>query len=344
MQCDLPFVKAYADRHGRMRYYFRKKGSRAIALPGVPGSQEFLQAYQIARDAPKAAPAAPGVSAGSFDALCREYVSSADFSQFAKSTRQEMGYVIETLRKEHADKPVARLARRHIADWKDALAAKPGAANKMLRTVKTLMTYAVLKEYRKDNPASGIKFMKLGRFRAWSDDELTAFEATWPMGTMERMIYDLALFTGQRRGDLPGMKRTQVHGPNLLLTQHKTGKDMVIRIHTHLAKSMAAYLPTHKAETIIAGPAGATITPHYMSALFRAASRKAGLPTDCVLHGLRKTTARILAELGEKSSPITGHLTRAMQDEYERDASQKKMGSAAILSWEKADRKRGAKR
>jgi hypothetical protein len=67
--------------------------------------------------------------------------------------------------------------------------------------------------------------------------------------------------------------------------------------------------------------------------------RAAGVPGDCVLHGLRKTTARILAELGVKSAPVTGHLTRAMQDEYERDANQKKMGSAAILSWQEATRK-----
>ena len=40
-----------------------------------------------------------------------------------------------------------------------------------------------------------------------------------------------------------------------------------------------------------------------------------------------------------KSTPVTGHMTRAMQDEYECDANQKKMGGAAILSWEEALRK-----
>jgi hypothetical protein len=37
-----------------------------------------------------------------------------------------------------------------------------------------------------------------------------------------------------------------------------------------------------------------------------------------------------------KSTPVTGHVTRAMQDDYERDANQKKMGSAAIRSWQDA--------
>jgi hypothetical protein len=41
-----------------------------------------------------------------------------------------------------------------------------------------------------------------------------------------------------------------------------------------------------------------------------------------------------------KSTSITGHTTRAMQDQYERDANQKKMGSAAILSWEMTEKAR----
>ena len=39
----------------------------------------------------------------------------------------------------------------------------------------------------------------------------------------------------------------------------------------------------------------------------------AGLPDDCVLHGLRKTTARIVEELGGKASSLTGHLSPQME-------------------------------
>ena len=335
MLCDLPFVKGYKNRHGKWVYYFRRKGHRPVRLLGEPGTPEFLTQYQEAMKGPAPVPAPPGVTAGSFDALCRDYLASADFAAYAKSTRQEMGYVIEALRLEHATKPVKLMARRHIIDWKNKLAGKPGAANKMLRTVKTLLNYAVEKEYLKENPAKGVKMMKLGRFRAWNDDELKAFEKVWKLGTMQRMIFDLALYTGQRRADVAAFKRTDVHGPNLIVRQQKTRKDLVIHVHRNLAKSMAAYLPTHTAETIIAGPTGTSITPHYMSAIFREAAGAAELPKDCVLHGLRKTTARVLAEIGEKSSPVTGHMTRAMQDEYERDASQQKMAKAAILKWEK---------
>ena len=35
---DLPYVKAYQDRKGVWRFYFRRKKRNYGALPGVPGS------------------------------------------------------------------------------------------------------------------------------------------------------------------------------------------------------------------------------------------------------------------------------------------------------------------
>jgi hypothetical protein len=42
----LKYVNEYIDRHGKVRRYFRRPGSRAIPLPGLPGSIEFIAAYQ----------------------------------------------------------------------------------------------------------------------------------------------------------------------------------------------------------------------------------------------------------------------------------------------------------
>jgi site-specific recombinase XerD len=338
MLCHLPFVKAYADRHGKMRYYLRRRGMKQIPLKGEPGSPEFLRAYREAME--RAAPPARGsIPNGSFEAVCRDYESSAEFKQLAVSTRREMLYEINRLRRQHGPKPVAMMQRKHIQKMKDELAGKPGACNKMLRTMKALMNHAVLKEYRDDNPAEKVKLMKVGRHRAWQDWELELYEKKWPLGTLERFIFDTALYSGQRSADLPKMLRAQIHTDNHLhFRQQKTGKDMALLVHANWAESMAAYLPTHKAPTLIAGREGKSVHQFTMAAIFRDAKRAAGVPDDCVLHGLRKTTARILAELGMKSAPITGHMTRAMQDEYERDANQKKMGRAAILTWEEASR------
>jgi hypothetical protein len=44
----LSFVNSFVDRHGRVRHYFRRRGHRNVRLPGLPGSPEFMRAYEAA--------------------------------------------------------------------------------------------------------------------------------------------------------------------------------------------------------------------------------------------------------------------------------------------------------
>jgi hypothetical protein len=47
----LKYVNAFANRSRqdkRIRYYFRRRGTKAIPLPGLPGSEEFMAAYAAA--------------------------------------------------------------------------------------------------------------------------------------------------------------------------------------------------------------------------------------------------------------------------------------------------------
>ena len=47
----LKYVDEYVDRNGKLRRYFRKGGKRLGQLPGLPGSAEFMAAYQGFLDA-----------------------------------------------------------------------------------------------------------------------------------------------------------------------------------------------------------------------------------------------------------------------------------------------------
>ena len=44
----LPYVHEYRDRHGKVRRYFRRRGSCRIPLRGRPGSMEYMTAYNAA--------------------------------------------------------------------------------------------------------------------------------------------------------------------------------------------------------------------------------------------------------------------------------------------------------
>jgi hypothetical protein len=44
----LKYVHEFIDRHGKVRRYARLPGRKRVPLPGVPGSSEFMEAYQAA--------------------------------------------------------------------------------------------------------------------------------------------------------------------------------------------------------------------------------------------------------------------------------------------------------
>ena len=56
-----------------------------------------------------------------------------------------------------------------------------------------------------------------------------------------------------------------------------------------------------------------------------------------MLHGLRKTAARKLADMGlstETIKSVTGHVTDRMVGEYVKGANQKRLAKEAIRRWE----------
>src|SRR5262245_4355182 len=90
---------------------------------------------------------------------------------------------------------------------RDERADKPGMANLTVSVLRRLLSYAVENDYIAANPALKVKTFKMGEHRAWTADELAAFERQWARGTMQRRAYMLARCTGQRRGDLAAMTK-----------------------------------------------------------------------------------------------------------------------------------------
>jgi integrase len=69
----------------------------------------------------------------------------------------------------------------------------------------------------------------------------------------------------------------------------------------------------------------------YFGAWFADAIDEAKLPEDCVLHGLRKTAARKLADAGctpDEIKAVTGHSTSRMVEHYTKTIDRKRRLSA----------------
>jgi hypothetical protein len=64
--------------------------------------------------------------------------------------------------------------------------------------ISLLMDHAVAEGLRPDNPATGVKRLryKAGGFVTWTEADIAAFRAFWPLGSRERLAFELALNTG----------------------------------------------------------------------------------------------------------------------------------------------------
>jgi len=110
----LQHVNAFRDRHGKLRHYFRRPGCKAVPLPGLPGSTEFMDAYQAALSdttAPAPLIGASRTVANTVQWLVAKYLdcspaSSSPFKTLAAETRRTRKNILERFREKHGDKRI----------------------------------------------------------------------------------------------------------------------------------------------------------------------------------------------------------------------------------------------
>ncbi len=129
------YVHGFVDRHGKPRFYFRRAGFSAVALPGLPYSPAFMNAYEAALAGQRPAPTTRGIP-GTMNALALSFFAAPSFSTLRPSTRSTYRWTIERLCREHGDKRAADLRREHIV--KLMAARTPGAANKLRKVLRDL--------------------------------------------------------------------------------------------------------------------------------------------------------------------------------------------------------------
>ena len=178
----LKHVDRFVDRHGRERHYFRRGHGARVLLPGMPGSEAFMLAYQAALAGQEICKAQRG-DPGTFDRLVKDYFESPDFMRLGLSTQRAYRSVIERLVRDEniGHRPVREMGRVHVQKIVARRAATPGAANDVLKKLKILLHFAIDNGWRKDDPTLRIQRFAEGEFHTWTDDEIAVFEAVWPL-------------------------------------------------------------------------------------------------------------------------------------------------------------------
>jgi integrase len=327
----MPYVHTFVDRHGKRRHYYRR-GDVRVSLPGVPGEADFMAAYAEATETLRAKEVeAKTPTQGTFNHLLSRYFASLDFSRLAPDTRRAYRSKLEKFAAQHGHRAVATLPREAVKTIIQEMEPTPGAAHSFLKRLRTLMRFAVDIGMAPSDPTAGIALSKIGEVHTWTDGQIAAFEAFWPIGSRERLAFALHLYTAQRASDVHRMTWLHIHGDRISVAQRKTGARLDVPIHDDLAAILDK--APRRGTTIIATEAGKPFSPAGYSNWINGVIHKAGLPAECTSHGLRKAAASRLADAGatpHEIGAITGHVTLKEIERYTKAADQKRLSRSGM--------------
>jgi integrase len=340
------------DRHRAPRVRFRKDGV-SIYLTGTPWSEDFMRQYAAALEGVKAQASNIGASrtiAGTVNALVAAYLdpqSSSPFKTGAAETQRTRRNILENFREAHGDKPLFRtdasgrrtmlLTREHVQTIVNEKAATPFGQRNFLNTLHAMFKWARAEGRIPNDPTLGVtrEKAKTTGYKTWSEAEIERFEAKHPIGTKARLAFALLLYTGQRRSDVVKMGRQNVHDGVLTVDQGKTegGEEahLEIPVHPKLREIIDA-TPMVGVKTFLVTHFGKPYTAPGFGNWFRELCDEAGCP-DVSAHGLRKATARRLAEMNcteHEIASITGHASIAEVQRYTKAADRKRLARSAM--------------
>jgi len=310
-------TKRLADGSKVTYFYAWKGGPR---LEGSPGSPEFHASYNAAVEAKRLTPA------GTMQSILDGYSGSSDFDGLAPRTRSDYRKLLKLIEAEYGDFPLKALEdRRTRGDfmaWRDRLAIKSRRqADYAFAVLARVLSWAKDRGFVPINPCerAGKVYRGERSDSIWTDEDEKAFYAKAPAHL--HLALTLALWTGQRQGDLLRITWNAYDGSYFRLKQRKTGQRVLIpvgkplRVALEAEKARLAALPPAKprALTILATENGTSWTESGFRASWRKACAKAGV-TGVTFHDLRGTAVTRLALMGSTVPEIAGVTGHSLKD------------------------------
>ncbi len=229
-----------------MRYYFRRRGGKAMPLPGLPGSEEFMAAYAAAlAGLPNVAIGVSRTLPGTINALV-VITPSDDWQKLATDTQKNRRRVIERFRAQHGDKRVALLRRDHIVGMLAAI-ERPSAKRHWLKAIRGLLRTAV-PTMRRDDPTEGIAGIKMPKTKGhhtWTDEEIAQYRGYWPLGTQQRLVMEFALETSSRRGEVVRFGPQHVRNGRIRIERTHGSEDVDMPMSPELQAACDAMRKVH---------------------------------------------------------------------------------------------------
>lgn len=342
---EYPYAKPFTDRHGHTRWRFRRKGKDKY-LPSEPGSAEFEEAYRAAvegREPRKARVYRHPSSAlpETFNAAWRLVLRSPEWKGLdgattSKNTHLAREFLDMRIAPDSADTwgdmKVADLRRRHVRSILSDFSETPHKAKHLLTTIRKMLGEALDNDWIEHDPTHKLKWRPAyGGWRAWTLAERKKFEKRWPIGTMPRAAYSLALWTGARRSEVATQRWDDVDFDASRITVRQIkGNGKVLRLLMLPMLADALRDIPRRAETVVSTEYGRPFSEKSLTGMMAHWTNLAGMgeKSGCTFHGLRKTLGKYLAEEGataKQAAGILGHDDLDHVELYSREAEQERL-------------------
>lgn len=335
---------------GNVRFYFRPKGQKGVALPDLPPDHPgFLAAY--AKAAGMKEPPLPKPATGTIGAAVLAFLASDDFLARAITTRAQWRRGLDFIRKTYGHAMLRDLRPRHIEADLAMLSTHP--ANNRLKVWRGVCAWWKERRFIESDPTEGIKrrrILKTKGHATWTEADVEAFRARWPVGTRERLALELLHWTGARMSDAVRMTEGMIGRDGwLIYTQGKTDGKAGCPVRCPapaysepagqalLLQALEARQDRHA--VLMATAYGAPRSVKAASQWFAGAARASGIEGKTA-HGLRKRRGVILAERGATEKQIAawlGHESLAMVQLYTRETDLKKTIGGTLAEQESSN-------
>lgn len=318
----LPYLRSKLRRGRWFHTYRRDDIERSLGVHGLHPTDPKVLAAWAAEHArwQEMPPNTATPEAGTFAWALDLYLSgNAAWKEYAAGTQKSRQAIFARYRKAQGERPVRTITSETI---ERALYAKGGhSAVNEYKALKPVFEHLRRLGFIKKNPLAGIELdrPKVKGFAVADADDIEAFQKCWPVGTVERLAFDLALYTGAARADLARLSRKNIKG-DLVVYQRQKSK---VTARVPLTRELRAVIDRTPdiAPAFILTTYGKPFAAESLGNLFGDAAREAGM--NARLHGLRKAFCIYWTEQGATTHQIAamaGHMSLSEVERYTRAA------------------------
>lgn len=328
--------RVHRIRKGGKVYKYHKI-TRAKLPNDVPEDDPSFIEVWTAEEAKKPHERQRAPSGSIADGVAR-YLRSAQYKGLSKEYAATISRNVRVILQDYGDAQLRQLRSDHInQDLSKLTGLLRLARRKAWRQLGAFWADAQLVT---SDPSEGIKSVKVIKGDGhipWSADQIEAYRGFWPIGSVQRLCFELVFWTAARTVDAVNLGPRMI-GPDglLTLTQNKTKNPAYVPWTSALPdwgylleedrQVLMACLPKG-VFTYLETAGGKPRTKKGLSNVISVAARKAGIEKRSA-HGLRKSRLTILAEFGASVHVIMawgGHKTLSEAQEYIKSANMKKV-------------------